>query len=79
MMEQFLYGIVLLSPAFFVLLKWYALVCIYVILCTIVANIGGKRLVGFWGTLLFSLLLTPILVWCLLILLDRSKQQRQEQ
>lgn len=66
----------LLMAPLFVLLKWYAIVCGYVILCAIVANIGGKRLVGFWGTLFFSLLLTPILVWIMLILLDRSKQSK---
>jgi len=71
-------GILLIAPFLVVLLKWYAIVCIYVILCATVANIGGKRLVGFWGTLVLSLILTPIVTLLLLIMLDRKRKRLPE-
>lgn len=55
-----------------VFLKWYAIVSAYVIICAFVANLGSKRLIGFWGTLVLSIMLTPIVVFLLLLVLDRT-------
>jgi len=65
-------SIILLAPMAVVFLKWYAIVSIYVIICAFVANLGSKRLIGFWGTLVLSIVLTPIVVFLLLLVLDRT-------
>lgn len=44
------------------------LIPIYLVLCLIAAFFGRRRAMGFFGTLLFSLLLTPILVGAVLLL-----------
>jgi hypothetical protein len=44
------------------------LVGIYLVLCLVTALFGRRRAMGFFGTLLFSLMLTPLLVMAVLLL-----------
>jgi hypothetical protein len=45
----------------------YLFVAIYVLLCTLVAIVGSGARLGFWGTFVVSLLLTPVLTILFLI------------
>ena len=40
----------------------------YIILCLIVAVLGRKKTIGFWGFFFFSLLLSPIVGLAILII-----------
>jgi hypothetical protein len=44
------------------------LIGIYLVLCVIAAVFGRRRAMGFFGTLLFSLMLTPLVVLAVLLL-----------
>jgi hypothetical protein len=49
----------------------------YTLLCVVVSIFGRKSNVGFWGILLASFLLTPVLVFYALIALKPSEQSDQ--
>lgn len=45
-------------------------ILIYVGLCFLVALRGTRTRIGFWGTLFLSMLITPVLMYLALILLN---------
>lgn len=49
-------------------------VLIYIGLCLIVGIRGRGTRMGYWGTALLSLILTPLVVFFALILLERPQQ-----
>jgi uncharacterized membrane protein len=51
-------------------------VVLYVIFCLLAGFAGSYRRMGFFGTFLLSLLLTPLLVLLLLILTGSSREAR---
>lgn len=53
----------------------YILGAIYIALCISVAIVGTGSRLGFFGTFLFSLLLTPLLMIFLLIMLTPRKRK----
>ncbi len=53
-----------------------ALVFLYVVFCILVGICGSQRRMGFTGTFIFSLLVTPVLV--LIVLLMTGPAQRLE-
>jgi hypothetical protein len=53
-----------------------ALVFLYVVFCILVGICGSQRRMGFTGTFIFSLLITPVLV--LIVLLMTGPAQRLE-
>ncbi len=54
----------------------YILGAIYIVLCIPVAIVGTGSRLGFFGTFLFSLLLTPLLMIFLLIMLTPRKRAK---
>jgi len=53
-----------------------ALVFLYVVFCVLVGICGSQRRMGFTGTFIFSLLVTPVVV--LVVLLMTGPSQRLE-
>jgi hypothetical protein len=53
-----------------------ALVFLYVVFCILVGICGSQRRMGFTGTFIFSLLVTPVVV--LIVLLMTGPSQRLE-
>ncbi|MDG3042763.1 hypothetical protein [Roseicyclus marinus] len=53
----------------------YILGAVYIALCIPVAIVGTGSRLGFFGTFLFSLLLTPLLMIFLLIMLTPRKRK----
>lgn len=48
---------------------------LYLVLCLAVAFLGRRSRVGYWGTFLFSLIITPFLMFLILILMgDRPRE-----
>jgi hypothetical protein len=50
------------------------LVAIYFVLCLIAALFGVRRLIGFWGTLFLSIMLTPLVMLIMLLLTAPKKK-----
>jgi hypothetical protein len=48
----------------------------YVILALIVASLGRNKQIGFWGFLLLSLLITPLVTGVFMII-NRDRRQRR--
>ena len=46
----------------------------YFVLCLIAGLFGMKRLIGFWGTLFLSVMLTPLLMLIMLLLTAPKKK-----
>lgn len=53
-----------------------ALVVLYIVFCILVGICGSQRRMGFTGTFIFSLLVTPVVV--LIVLLMTGPSQRLE-
>lgn len=49
-------------------------IAIYFVLCLIAALFGMRRVIGFWGTLFLSVMLTPLIVLVGLLLLAPKKK-----
>jgi hypothetical protein len=47
---------------------------VYFVLCLIAALFGIKRLIGFWGTLFLSVMLTPLVMLVMLLLTAPKKK-----
>ena len=60
----------------FLALKFYLVVCIYVILCLTVARIGKYTVLGFWGVLFVSILITPLLPGIAVFMLKPKEPQK---
>lgn len=43
-------------------------IAIYAVLCVIAGLFGIRRLIGFWGTLFLSVMLTPVIMLVMLLL-----------
>jgi len=54
-------------------------VFIYVVLCLMVAYMGRRTRVGFYRTLLFSLMLTPMIVMVYLLIFEAADSERRRQ
>jgi hypothetical protein len=54
----------------------YILAAIYIVICIPVAFVGSGTRLGFLGTFIFSLLLTPSIMLFLLIMLMPGKRHR---
>ena len=52
-------------------------VFIYVVLCLMVAYMGRRTRVGFYRTLLFSLMLTPMIVMVYLLIFETVETERR--
>jgi len=50
---------------------------IYIFLCLLVGFRGMRVRIGYWGTAILSFLLTPIVVFVALLLLDPAQRQRR--
>lgn len=56
---------------------WFVAIVIYVALSLVVAQFGQDRRAGYWGTLVLSLLLTPLIAGVMLMAFsDRSIESR---
>lgn len=47
------------------------LVLFYIVLCLLVAVLGRRTRVGYWGTAIIAFILTPLITFVLLILFGR--------
>jgi len=56
-------------------IKLYIAISIYVILCLTVARIGRFTLLGYWGILLLSILVTPLLTGIAVVLLKPKQTE----
>lgn len=48
---------------------------LYVVICWIVGLLGRKKVLGFWGMFLLSIVLTPVVGLLLLITAKRKRSQ----
>jgi hypothetical protein len=51
------------------------LIIIYLSLCLLTATLGRGRRLGYWGTALTCVIITPFIAFLLLLLFQRRRQQ----
>jgi hypothetical protein len=49
-------------------------IAIYAVLCVIAGLFGMRRVIGFWGTLFLSVMLTPLIMLVMLLMLAPKKK-----
>lgn len=49
-------------------------IAIYAVLCIIAGLFGMRRVIGFWGTLFLSVMLTPLIMLVMLLMLAPNKK-----
>ncbi len=49
-------------------------IAIYLVLCLIAGLFGMRRVIGFWGTLFLSVMLTPLVMLVMLLMLAPKKK-----
>ncbi|HWI20963.1 MAG TPA: hypothetical protein VNT81_24580 [Vicinamibacterales bacterium] len=49
-------------------------IAIYLVLCLIAGLFGMRRVIGFWGTLFLSVMLTPLIMLIMLLMLAPKKK-----
>jgi len=49
-------------------------IAIYAVLCIIAGLFGMRRVIGFWGTLFLSVMLTPLIMLVMLLMLAPKKK-----
>jgi fumarate reductase subunit C len=49
-------------------------IAIYFVLCLIAGVFGMRRVIGFWGTLFLSVMLTPLIMLVMLLMLAPKKK-----
>lgn len=49
-------------------------IAVYLALCLIAGLFGMRRVIGFWGTLFLSVMLTPLLMLIMLLMLAPKKK-----
>jgi len=55
-----------------------ALIIIYVTFCLLVAYAGRNTRIGFFGVLIFSVFMTPLLVAILIVFFQPTKKKRKK-
>ncbi len=49
-------------------------IAIYLVLCLVAGLFGVRRVIGFWGTLFLSVMLTPLIMLVMLLMLAPKKK-----
>lgn len=49
-------------------------IAIYAVLCIVAGLFGMRRVIGFWGTLFLSVMLTPLIMLIMLLMLAPKKK-----
>ncbi len=49
-------------------------IAIYLVLCLVAGLFGMRRVIGFWGTLFLSVMLTPLIMLIMLLMLAPKKK-----
>ena len=49
-------------------------IAVYFVLCLVAGLFGMRRVIGFWGTLFLSVMLTPLIMLIMLLMLAPKKR-----
>ena len=60
-------------------IKLYIGITIYTFLCLLTSRLGRKTILGFWGMLFMSILLTPIITGIALSILKPWKEEQNNE